>query len=128
MAVILDHFQQPRNYGELPGADVDEEQLNPSCGDRVRMQARVDDAGTLEAVSFVGNGCVISMAAASLLTTMAEGRALTDVVRLPEASMLDALEASISPRRIDCALLALRALRGGLIAYYHANRLRAEGS
>jgi nitrogen fixation NifU-like protein len=127
MAVILDHFQQPRNYGELAGPDVDEEQLNPSCGDRVRVQARIGEAGRLEEVGFIGNGCVISMAAASLLTTMTEGRTLAEVVRLPEASIIDALEASISARRIDCALLAFRALRSGLISYYHANRLREKG-
>lgn len=128
MTVILDHFQQPRNYGELENPDVDVERLNPGCGDRVRMQARVRADGVLEEVRFVGNGCVISMASASMLTTMAEGAVLADFVRLPEETMIDALRTSISPRRFDCALLAFRALRNGLVEYFHERRLREEGT
>lgn len=128
MTVILDHFRQPRNYGEMEGPDVDEEGLNPGCGDHVRMLARISDGGVLEDVRFVGNGCVISMASASVLTTLTRGASLTDVVRLPETSMVEALEASISPRRFDCALLAFRALRSGLVAYFHEQRLRQERS
>ncbi len=124
MSVILDHFQHPRNYGEVETPNVERESSNPGCDDRVRIQAFVDREGIVEDVRFVGNGCTISMAAASLLTTMAKGSPLTDVVRLPEAAMIDALEASISPRRFDCALLALRALRSGLVTFYHENRLR----
>lgn len=124
MTVILDHFQKPRNYGEIEAPDVDAEQLNPGCGDHVRVQACIDEAGVLEDVGFIGNGCVISMASASVLTTMARGAALVDLVRLPEESMLEALETTISPRRFDCALLAFRALRSGLVAYYHENRLK----
>lgn len=124
MALILDHFREPRNYGALESADVDLESLNPGCGDRVRVQARITAAGVLEDVRFVGNGCVISMAAASLLTTLARGSSLADFVRRSETSMIDALEASISPRRFDCALLAFRALRQGLVAYYHERRIQ----
>lgn len=128
MTVILDHFQQPRNYGTIEHPDVDREEVNPSCGDRVRIQAAVNAEGVLKEVRFVGNGCVISMAAASVLTTISRDVELTDIVRLPEEKMLAALEAPISPRRVDCALLAFRALRSGLIDCYHERRLREEGS
>lgn len=125
MAVILDHFQQPRNYGLMEWPNVDEELSNPGCGDRVRIQAHVVD-GILEDVRFVGNGCTISMASASLLTTLAKGSALKDVVRLPEEIMIEQLRMSISPRRYECALLAFRALRKGLVVNYHERRLRDE--
>lgn len=124
MSVILDHFQYPRNYGTMEMPNVERESINPVCGDRVLMQARVDDRGVIEDIRFVGNGCTISMAAASLLTTMVKGSPLPDVVRLPESTMIEVLEASISPRRFDCALLALRTLRSGLVAFYHERRLR----
>ncbi len=127
MSVILDHFQHPRNHGSMEIPDVEYESTNPACGDHVRMQARVNEAGIVEDVRFVGNGCTISMAAASLLTTMSKGSALTEIVRLPEETMIEALETSISPRRFDCALLALRALRSGLVVFYHERRLRDEG-
>lgn len=125
MALILEHFRAPRNHGALESADVDHELQNPSCGDHVRMLAAIVD-GRLMEVRYVGNGCVISMAAASVLTTFAKGAQLADLVKMPEQKMLDALEAQISPRRVDCALLAFRALRSGLINYYHRARLRSE--
>lgn len=125
MELILEHFQRPRNYGAFDGADVDCEQRNPACGDHVRMLAALDD-GRLTKVRYVGNGCAMSMAAASLLTTIAQGQILTDLVRMPEEKMLEALEAQISPRRVDCALLAFRALRSGLVSYYHRERLKSE--
>lgn len=126
MELILDHFRRPRNYGALEHADVEHELRNPACGDHVRMLAAVDGDGRLTEVRYVGNGCVISMAAASLLTTLATDAPLTDVVRMSEERMLETLEAPVSPRRVDCALLAFRALRSGLVSYYHDARLRSE--
>lgn len=125
MELILEHFRAPRNYGSLDSADVDHELRNPACGDHVRMLAAVEEARITE-VRYVGNGCVISMAAASLLTTIAKDSQLADLVKTPEEKMLEALEAQISPRRVDCALLAFRALRSGLINYYHDARLSSE--
>lgn len=126
MELVLEHFQRPRNYGLIEHAEVDHALRNPACGDHVRMLAAVDADGRLVEVRYVGNGCVISMAAASLLTTLATDAPLTDVVRMTEDEMLGALETSFSPRRVDCALLAFRALRRGLVAYYHDARLRSE--
>ncbi|MEX2400922.1 MAG: iron-sulfur cluster assembly scaffold protein [Rhodothermales bacterium] len=126
MEVIMDHYRQPRNRGKLTEADVDCEDVNPACGDRVRMQAILNDADEIAAVRFVGDGCVISMAAASLLTTLVEGRSLKEVVQFPEASMLEALEASVSPRRYDCALLAHRTLKAGLVRLAHDRRVSSS--
>lgn len=126
MELILDHFRRPRNYGAIEHADVDHELRNPACGDHVRMLAAVGTDGRLTEACYVGNGCVISMAAASLLTTLAQDAPLTELVKMPEEKMLEALEASISPRRVDCALLAFRALRSGLVAHYHDARLRSQ--
>lgn len=126
MTVILDHFQQPRNHGSIERPDVDCEEVNAGCGDRVRMQASVNTDGILREVRFVGNGCVISMAAASIVTTICSGSKLDEVVRISEERILASLEASISPRRVDCALLAFRALRSGLIDYFHDRRMREE--
>ena len=128
MELILDHFRRPRNYGAIDHANVEGELRNPACGDHVRMLAAVSAEGRLTEVRYVGNGCVMSMAAASLLTTLAKDAPLTELVRMPEEEMLDALQARISPRRVDCALLAFRALRSGLIAYYHDARLNSEWS
>ena len=120
---VVDHFQHPRNHGLLADCDVDYELVNEGCGDRVRLQARLGDADKLVQIGFVGNGCALSMASASILTTIFEGRSLTDVVRLTEPEVLNALEIAISPRRVDCALLPYRALRLGLVRYAHSRRI-----
>lgn len=126
MAVIMDHFRRPRNRGSLEQAHVECEDVNPGCGDRVRLQIRFGGSDEIEAVRFSGDGCVISMAAASVLTTLVDGRSLVDAARLPESVVLEALDATISPRRYDCALLAHRTLKAGLVDYAYRRRAGAS--
>lgn len=123
MAFIVEHFRQPQNFGLLDESDVDREDVNPACGDRIRIQVRLEAGDRIGQVGFVGEGCVISMAAASILTTMVTGQQLQQVVQLSESHIVEALQASISPRRIDCALLAFRTLRTGLVWHVHQRRL-----
>ncbi len=126
MTLIVDHFQSPRNYGLISNADVDCEDVNAGCGDRVRLQARLRSTDEIIEIGFVGEGCVISIAAASILTTMVDGLTIGDVVQLSESSVISALETSVSPRRFDCALLAYRTFRAGLVWYVHDQRLSAS--
>ncbi len=123
MAVILDHFQHPRNRGTLDDPHVDCEDVNPRCGDRVRLQVHLGPADEITSIRFVGDGCVISMAAASLLTTMVEGRSLQEVLRLRESAVIEGLQAAITPRRYDCALLAHVVLKAGLVRFAHHRRI-----
>jgi nitrogen fixation NifU-like protein len=128
MDVILDHFSNPRNYGGFENPDIDVEGSNPGCGDVIRMQAEVDGEGVIHAIGFTGNGCTVSIAATSLLTTLLEGLTIEEAVRVPDTQILDALQASLSPRRYECALLGYRLLRKGLVEYYHLQRLRSGNS
>ena len=79
---VLDHFQNPRNAGELPGADAKVEVSNPVCGDVLQLAVRIGDDRIVEA-RFLCRGCTTSIACASLLTeqlhhrTLAEARSLT---------------------------------------------------
>ena len=66
---VLDHFQHPRNAGDLPDADVTAEVENPACGDILRLAANVQD-GRLQEVRFKARGCVAAVAAASALTEL----------------------------------------------------------
>lgn len=126
MDVVLDHYSNPRNYGRLESANVDEEGVNPACGDRLRIQASVNDDGILEAVRFTGSGCTVSIASASLLTTLVEGLPLKEVVGMPMNQLSEAIAAPLSPRRYQCVLLGFNLLRTGLIRYYHERRIRAQ--
>ena len=75
---ILDHSQNPRNFGTLEHPEISAEDSNPLCGDKIRMDLRVKD-GTIEDVKFTGVGCSISRAAASMLTEEIKGKTLEEV-------------------------------------------------
>ncbi len=113
---LLDHFRHPRNYGDLPTADISYESFNPLCGDRIRIAVKLNDRVVHDA-RFKGDGCAISTAAASLLTEMIRGATLESLSSLPDDRLISALESDIQPARLQCALLPLEALRAGLHDY-----------
>src|SRR5436305_1292940 len=76
---LVDHYQNPRNRGQLADADVHLTGGNPGCADRVEMYAKVSPDGHVEEVTFEGEGCTISMAAASYVTEMVKGMTLDEV-------------------------------------------------
>ena len=71
--ILLDHYQRPRNRGELENADIEEHLNNPLCGDEVTVYATLLN-GKVEEVAFTGRGCSISQASASLLTEHLSGK------------------------------------------------------
>jgi nitrogen fixation NifU-like protein len=113
--ILLDHFRHPRNYGDVDAPDVSEENFNPLCGDRIRIELKLDDT-TIALARFKGDGCAISIAAASLLTEMITGAGVSEAAALTNEHLIAALESDIQPARIQCAILALDALRSGLKA------------
>ena len=114
--ILLDHFRRPRNYGSLPAPDIRNEQFNPLCGDRIRLELKLDGA-TVTQARFKGDACAICTAAASLLTELVRGQDLSALSTLPDAQLLAALDSDIQPARLQCALLPLQALREGLKNY-----------
>ena len=114
--ILLDHFRHPRNYGSLDAPDISNEQFNPLCGDRIRIEIKLEKSIVNEA-RFKGDGCAISTAAASLLTELVLGKDITQLTNLSDAQLISALESDIQPARLQCALLPLQALREGLKDY-----------
>jgi len=108
---ILDHYRNPRNAGELPNATNTYHDTNPLCGDEITMALRIAD-GRLEDVRFVGKGCAISQASASILTEEIKGKSLDEIRAIDRQHVLENLGIPISPARIKCALLGLKALKG----------------
>jgi nitrogen fixation protein NifU and related proteins len=113
---LLDHFRHPRNYGDLPAADISYESFNPLCGDRIRIELKLNDTIVQDA-RFKGDGCAISIAAASLLTELILGADIEEVSAISDDQLISALESDIKPTRLQCALLPLGALRAGLKQY-----------
>ena len=110
---ILDHSQNPRNFGTLDHPEISAEDSNPLCGDKIRMDLRVKD-GTIEDVKFTGVGCSISRAAASMLTEEIKGKTLEEVKRIGRDDVLELLGIELGPVRLKCALLALKTLKVGI--------------
>ena len=131
--VILDHHRKPRNRREMPEASAHASGHNPLCGDRVSVFVKMD-GDVLQDVSFVGSGCAISQASASMMTDCLKGRTRADVARVASAfqqlvtdehaampegdDTIEKLEAFAGvrdfPSRVKCASLAWHALRAAM--------------
>jgi nitrogen fixation protein NifU and related proteins len=111
---ILDHYRNPRNFGQLDSPDATAEDLNPLCGDQIRVDLRVED-GRVADVRFSGRGCAISQAAMSMLTENVRGLTLEEVARMPKERVLENVGIGISPARMKCALLGLKVLRSAAL-------------
>ena len=110
---ILDHYQNPRNFGTLPKPDISVEDSNPLCGDKIRMDLLVED-GRVTDVRFSGVGCSISRAAASMLTEEIKGKTLEEVKGIGRDEVLEMLGIELGPVRLKCALLALKTIKLGV--------------
>jgi nitrogen fixation NifU-like protein len=110
---ILDHYANPRNQGTLEDADIVCEWDNPVCGDMVRLYLRLNERRVRD-VRFEGQGCVISMASASMFTEEIQGKTLEELAALEEEDVFRMLGITLGPARAKCGLLPLRVLQEGL--------------
>lgn len=113
---ILDHYRNPRNHGTLDPNDRSFEDTNPLCGDRIRMDVRLDGDRIAE-IRFSGRGCAISQASASMLTEMVDGQDIQTVRALTKEELLEEIGIPISPARLKCALLPLKVLKATAYGY-----------
>jgi nitrogen fixation NifU-like protein len=131
--VIMDHYQKPRNRGEFEDGALTVNMNNPTCGDRIQLQMRVED-GKIADARFIGEGCSISMSSASMMTEAIKGLHVEDALQmadlfsrmmkgevseeeLEDADLgdIEALQGvSKFPARIKCATLAWKAMEKGL--------------
>ncbi|HEU5015036.1 MAG TPA: SUF system NifU family Fe-S cluster assembly protein [Roseiflexaceae bacterium] len=116
--LILEHNKHPHNVGTLDHPDVSHEETNPLCGDRIKIDLAIE-SGIITDVRFVGRGCAISQASASLLTDELKGKSLDEVRALTNDDMLDLIGIPLdkNPVRIKCALLPLKTLKYGIYQY-----------
>ena len=115
---ILDHYKNPRNYGELAAPTFSHRGHNPSCGDEIEFDvALAEDGETIESVAFHGEGCAISQAAASLLGERLPGMTLAEVDALDRDDAVEMLGGDISPMRVKCAVLAEKVVQDGAAIY-----------
>ena len=111
-AQLLDHFQNPRNPGEVPDADAFAEIENPACGDVLRLTLKIN-AGRIVEIRFKAKGCVPSMACASALTELVAGHTPGEARALQRDELIAAV-GGLPPASTHAAQLALDALHAAL--------------
>ena len=129
--IILDHGRNPRNFRHPPDCNRSAEGDNPLCGDQLTVYLKLDGAGTIQDAAFEGRGCAISMASASMMTEMVQGRSVAEARALfesfhrlvasedaAEGQALDKLVALSGvrrfPMRVKCATLAWHAMAAAM--------------
>jgi len=110
---IIDHFKNPRNYGEIVEAEIKHSELNSVCGDMIQLFVKLKE-GKVEDVKFKGNGCAISMAATSMMTEILKKKTLNEIKNLNEEDIFEILGIKLSVVRMKCGLLCLNTLMKGL--------------
>ncbi len=112
---LLDHYENPRHKGVIAEADCTCERNSPLCGDQIRVFVKLSaDGTTIEDVSFDGDGCIISQAAASMLLEEVPGRPLIEIENMPPQHVLDLIGAPLTAQRVKCALLGLQTLKDAI--------------
>jgi nitrogen fixation NifU-like protein len=119
---LMDHYHRPRNRGPVAHAHFSSSALNPSCGDAVAYQGTLDQGKMIAEIGFTGKGCVISQAAASMLSERIKGMSVQEVMKLDKEYVLSLLGIQLGPTRLRCALLPLEALHQGIAEYILANK------
>ena len=120
---LLEHYENPCHYGPIPDADIIVDDENPGCGDVVTIYLNVSDDGAVEQVQFEGEGCTISLGAASLLMEMVQGKTLAQIQALDYNDLIDTLGRDVVLTRVRCATLGLKTLKKA-VQQYHANQLK----
>ena len=110
---ILDHFRNPRNFGEIVEAEIKHSELNSVCGDLVKLFVKLKDGKIIDA-KFKGNGCAISMASTSMLTEKLKGKTLEEVKKITQEDIVEMLGIKLGVVRMKCGLLCLNTLNKGV--------------
>jgi nitrogen fixation NifU-like protein len=125
--LLLDHYENPRNRGKMPDADVVLGGGNPGCGDIVTIYLKVDNQDRVAGVSFEGEGCTISQAGASVVTEMVLGKPLSEIETMDLNAMIDELGRDVVISRTRCATLGLGTVKGA-VAEYRRKQERAAAA
>lgn len=108
---IIDHGQNPRNWGLLAEFDLHAQDDNPLCGDELEITIKLDEDNTIVGVGWQGIGCTISQATASMLGEELLGKTIEDVRAITKEDVLELLGIPLTMTRLKCALLSLKVVK-----------------
>jgi len=113
---VMEHFNNPRNVGEIADADGVGNVGNPVCGDIMRLYIKVKD-GIIVDAKFKTFGCGAAIATSSMVTEMVKGKSVDEALKISNRAVAEAL-GGLPPVKMHCSVLAEEALRGAIDDYY----------
>ena len=117
---VMDHFQHPRNVGEIENASGMGTVGNAKCGDIMRIYLDIDDNGIIRDCKFKTFGCGAAIATSSMATEMIKGKPVSEALKLTNKAVVEALD-GLPPVKVHCSVLAEQAIKHALADYYRRN-------
>ena len=123
---VMDHFQNPRNVGEIDNASGVGTVGNAKCGDIMRIYLDIDDEQVIKDVKFKTFGCGAAVATSSMATELVKGKSVQDALTVTNKAVMEALD-GLPPAKVHCSCLAEEALHAALWDYAEKNHIVIEG-
>ncbi len=123
---VMDHFNNPRNMGELDNPSGVGTVGNAKCGDIMRMYLDIDDTGVIIDVKFKTFGCGAAVATSSMATELVKGKSIQEALEITNKTVMEALD-GLPPVKVHCSLLAEEAIHAALWDYAQRNHITIEG-
>ena len=123
---VMDHFEHPRNMGEIENPSGVGTVGNAKCGDIMRMFLDIDENGIIQDVKFKTFGCGAAVATSSMATELVKGKSIQEALEATNKAVMEALD-GLPPVKVHCSLLAEEAIHAALWDYAEKNHIVIEG-
>ncbi len=123
---VMDHFQHPRNVGEIEDASGVGTVGNAKCGDIMRIFLDIDENQVIRDCKFKTFGCGAAVATSSMATEMVKGKTIQEAMEVTNKAVMEALD-GLPPVKVHCSLLAEEAIHAALWDYCEKNDVEIEG-
>ena len=123
---VMDHFNNPRNVGEIENPSGVGTVGNAKCGDIMRMYFDINEQGIIRDVKFKTFGCGAAVATSSMATELVKGKTVQEALKVTNKAVLKALD-GLPPVKVHCSLLAEEAIHAALWDYAQKNHIVIEG-
>jgi len=123
---VMEHFQNPRNMGEIENASGVGTVGNAKCGDIMRMYLDIDENGVIQDVKFKTFGCGAAIATSSMATELVKGKTIQEALQVTNKAVMEALDGLPTPK-VHCSLLAEQSIQAALWDYAEKKGIKIEG-
>ena len=123
---VIDHFNNPRNVGEIENPSGVGTVGNAKCGDIMRMYLDIDEEGIIRDVKFKTFGCGAAVATSSMATELVKGKSIQEALQVTNKAVMEALD-GLPPIKVHCSLLAEEAIHAALWDYAEKNNITIDG-